>query len=180
MAKVQIKSWEELKKQFGETKGGYIPCKFYFTPNMRKYCGKVFEFEKLTDKGEVIFKNFSGDDPYVFSLDMIKFYEGKEKTFPSLYFEGDFYGKVGKITKYKDCYGRPLYVGDVVEIEERVYGLKFDQFVIENEYPFVMGLKNSCNYKDGKINDRYKISLLVPHNALKDGDKYGEVIFKVE
>lgn len=79
---------------------------------------------------------------------------------------GNCYGTVGTPTKYKDVYGRPLFVGDIVEVEN---AFLFMQFVCEDEDgAYVMGLKKYCDTKTGTIRD-WKVQLATPFTEVKDG-----------
>lgn len=80
---------------------------------------------------------------------------------------GNCYGTVGTPTKYKDVYGRPLFVGDIVEIKNApIFPM---HFVCEDEDgAYVMGLKKYCDTKTGTIRD-WKVQLATPFTEVKDG-----------
>lgn len=79
---------------------------------------------------------------------------------------GNCYGTVGTPTKYKDAYGRPLFVGDIVEIENAFLSL---QFVCEDEDgAFICGIKKSCNIELGVICG-WTVRLATPFTEVKDG-----------
>lgn len=81
---VEVKSWEEMEKEFGvkEKKefGGvkYIPCKFNFTEHMKELCGFKFEVVEIINdhilNGFIPFK----DNIVVLSTDMVKVIEKPE------------------------------------------------------------------------------------------------------
>lgn len=81
---VEVKSWEEMEKEFGvkEAKefGGvkYIPCKLNFTEQMKELCGFKFEVEEITNghilNGLIPFKG----SIVVLSTDMVKVIEKPE------------------------------------------------------------------------------------------------------
>lgn len=79
---------------------------------------------------------------------------------------GNCYGEIGRPTKYKDINGRPLFVGDIVEIENAISP---KQFVCEDEDgAFICGIKKSCDTKTGTIRN-WKITLATPFTEVKDG-----------
>ena len=45
--KVRIKEWGELAEEFGLDKYGNIKCRFGFSKEMKKYCGRVIEVEDV-------------------------------------------------------------------------------------------------------------------------------------
>lgn len=79
--RIIVKSWEEMKKEFGyDNTLGRIPCYCSFTDIMKKYCGKIGTIKKvinssMPNKAEIRIL-FDGDkeikNPYVFSTDMVK------------------------------------------------------------------------------------------------------------
>lgn len=81
---VEVKSWEEMEKEFGvkEKKefGGvkYIPCKLNFTEHMKELCGFKFEVVEIINdhilNGFIPFK----DNIVVLSTDMVKVIEKPE------------------------------------------------------------------------------------------------------
>lgn len=72
---VQIKSWEEMEKEFGLNYGRNINCNMYFTGSMKRYCGATATIEEIDSDGIVELTStspnidFSG---WTFSTDMIK------------------------------------------------------------------------------------------------------------
>ena len=92
-----------------------------------------------------------------------------EKSLRLFSFAGKCYGTVGHPTKYKDIYGRPLFVGDIVEIENAPISLM--HFVCEDEDgAFIDGIKYSCNPDFGVVHD-WMIRLVNPFTEVKDGAK---------
>lgn len=81
---VEVKSWEEMEKEFGvkEAKefGGvkYIPCKLNFTEQMKELCGFKFEVEEIINghilNGSILFKG----SIVLLSTDMVKVIEKPE------------------------------------------------------------------------------------------------------
>ena len=79
---------------------------------------------------------------------------------------GNCYGEIGRPTKYKDINGRPLFVGDIVEVENII---SRKQFVCEDDDgAFICGIKKSCDTKTGTIRN-WKITLATPFTEVKDG-----------
>jgi hypothetical protein len=64
--KVQIKSWEDMEKEFGLNPHGSIDCRYYFSVKMKYLCGKEFIIEEINgDKIQDI-------DDWSISFDMLK------------------------------------------------------------------------------------------------------------
>ena len=90
-----------------------------------------------------------------------------EKSLRLFSFTGNCYGTVGTPTKYKDINGRPLFVGDIVEIENAP--IAAIQFVCEDEDgAFICGIKNACDPKTGNIRD-WMIRRVTPFTEVRDG-----------
>ena len=92
-----------------------------------------------------------------------------EKSLRLFSFTGKCYGTVGHPTRYKDTYGRPLFVGDIVEIENApIFPM---QFVCEDEDgAFICGIKNACDPDFGVVHD-WMIRRVTPFTEVKDGTK---------
>lgn len=71
--RVQFKSWEEMKKEFGLSGDETIPCSYYFTEMMKHLCGTYATIVSIRDK-KVELKDFTarGDLAWAYSTDMIK------------------------------------------------------------------------------------------------------------
>lgn len=67
---IEIKQWDEMKKEFGERHGS-IPCLFSFIESMRRFCGKRYTIDKIVDR-KVFFVESLDLEGYKFSTDMIK------------------------------------------------------------------------------------------------------------
>lgn len=226
--KVQIKSWEEMEKEFGINCFGNIPYKETFVTDMMKYCGKVCTIEKIEGDRVWFDKKFEN---WSFSTDMIKpykndhktryelrfisdgetttatyFEDGKEKlsaeaklhpedkfdfatgvktcilkeskgkeTFPILWGVCGNYGKVGEPTPYKDKFGRPLFIGDVVTVKSNLTDKNYTEFIVKNDgKPFIMGLECCCNEKTGRISG-YEITLENPFHCIKNPTKIDDI-----
>ncbi len=73
---IEIKQWDEMKKEFGERHGS-IPCLFSFIESMRRFCGKRYTIDKIVDR-KVFFVESGDWQDYKFSTDMIKIVKKKE------------------------------------------------------------------------------------------------------
>ena len=91
---------------------------------------------------------------------------------------GNCYGIVGTPTKYKDVYGRPLFVGDVVEIENAFISL---QFVGEDDIDgaYILGIQKACDPKTGTVRD-WKIKLVTPFTEVKDGTEASSITCRLK
>jgi len=68
---------------------------------------------------------------------------------PHLEMHGEIIGILGTPTKFCDVLGRPLAVGDVVEIFNRSNISYGDNVVCDDGAQYVMGIKSSCDGKTG-------------------------------
>lgn len=67
--RVRIKSWKDLKKEFGKDLQGEIPCKAYFTKPMKYLCGREFFINEIdTDGG---FERIKKIDAWTITPDMV-------------------------------------------------------------------------------------------------------------
>lgn len=90
---------------------------------------------------------------------------------------GKCYGTVGHPTKYTDINGRPLFVGDIVELENAISP---KQFVCEDEDgAFISGIKNSCNSELGVIYS-WTVRLVTPFTEVKDGTEAGSLTCRLK
>lgn len=72
--RVEIKSWEEMEKEYGNTSGGGISTTIGFAPGMRHLCGLRATIVKL-DKNGIVDLDFDikkGCCNWTFSTDMLK------------------------------------------------------------------------------------------------------------
>lgn len=86
---------------------------------------------------------------------------------------GFLYGTLGTKTKYKDCNGRALCVGDQVKIFAKLSKTSFEvkSIVVECDGNlFLMGIESDCDEKTGKIND-WKVTKTKDHAHLHIGDE---------
>lgn len=98
-----------------------------------------------------------------------------EKTYVN---ENRFFGNLGEPTKYKDAIGRPLFVGDVVEIfyETKSRG---DYVLAKDNKCAVMSIWSSCDEKTGTTGD-WKILKKRSYTEVKHGEVVGLVKFVKE
>lgn len=87
-------------------------------------------------------------------------------------------GTVGNPTRYKDINGRPLFVGDIVEIKNAPISPL--HFVCEDEDgAFICGIKSSCNIELGVIYG-WTVRLATPFTEVKDGTKVALVTCRLK
>ena len=68
--KVRVKDWYDMAERFGLDEDGNINCRYIFSKEMKKYCGKVIEVENV---------NFFVYDNWFFSNEMYEVVEEWEK-----------------------------------------------------------------------------------------------------
>lgn len=90
-----------------------------------------------------------------------------------LVMDGCDYGTVGTPTGYKDVYGKPLFVGDVVTHFSKDTQFEHGEtcIVCKNGKFFVMGIANDCNSKEWTIDPDWVIVKVKDHSEMKSGDK---------
>lgn len=96
---------------------------------------------------------------------------------PHLESGGEFYGEIGKKTKFKDAIGRELCIGDVVEYFDKGNISYGDTVIVESvlQYygnrnkQFVMGIECSCNDDSGEISG-WKIIKKRSFEEVKNGE----------
>ena len=101
--------------------------------------------------------------------------EKKDEFVPYLKNEGTgkFYGKIGAPTKMKDITGKPLFVGDVVELILKGKGTCGDEYIAECDGKgFVMGIEYCCS-ADGTIDDCWIVIKKKSYEELENGENYG-------
>lgn len=103
--------------------------------------------------------------------------EHTEKFIPHLWCIGDHHGNIGEPTKYKDAVGRPLCIGDVVELfgKGKSHGLTA---VVRTEInrgkkrikTFIMGIEMCCDDHNGTIED-WSIIKTRDFSEVKNGEE---------
>lgn len=68
--RVRVREWDDMKKEFVSERGGNLRCGLaYFMQDMRKYCGKVFEINRI-DSDQ--FYHLADIEDYTFVIDMLE------------------------------------------------------------------------------------------------------------
>ena len=107
--------------------------------------------------------------------------EPEEKFVPYLVDDDEEnYGIIGEPTNYKDVIGRPLVIGDVVEIFDDKGNSYGEHSIVfsrktgsEINHTFVMGIESECNDTNGTISSRWRIFKTRSYSEIKDGEKVG-------
>lgn len=96
----------------------------------------------------------------------------------NIYGINSFGGVIGAETKYKDEVGRPLKIGDTVElyIGGDFYGEEAVVENLRNGEPIIFGISGTCDGKTGKIKDGWKIIKKRSFEEVKDGEIVGDCI----
>lgn len=118
----------------------------------KKYLGSAGEFKRLVEKAVIV---------------------GEEKKELRLVLGASDFGKVGTPTKMKDKDGKPLFVGDVVEIEHSVAA---KEFVVETilDGKFIMGIAWDCDKITGEIKE-WTITKIKDWKEAKVGDNVNSI-----
>ena len=98
----------------------------------------------------------------------------KDEFVPYLIFEitGVFCGKIGTPTKMKDTGGKPLFIGDIVEIMEKGSDMRVYTYIIEDEgKSLVMGIEEDC-FADGTISDNWVVIKRKGYEELENGETH--------
>lgn len=98
----------------------------------------------------------------------------KDEFVPYLIFEitGGFCGKIGTPTKMKDTGGKPLFIGDIVEIMEKGSDMRVYTYIIEDEgKSLVMGIEEDC-FADGTISDNWVVIKRKGYEELENGETH--------
>lgn len=105
--------------------------------------------------------------------------EDKKPEFaPHLEADGEHYGIIGKQTKYTDAIGRPLVVGDTVELYDNNCEFYGESVVVENQKEmFVSGIRGVCKGENGKIKNEWKIIKKRSYNEVKDGESVDNILY---
>lgn len=169
--KVLIRDWDDMVKEFGLDSDGGINCKPCFVTNMKRLCNKIITVFKVDKDGDYYIEGES----WAFSRCMIA---GKvvEEFKPWLKDGNTNYGTIGEETSFKDAIGRPLRIGDTVEIYDSDNKLCGEDVVVSRKGrgAFVMGIESSCG-TDGEIEDGFKIILKRRHEEIADGKTVGSI-----
>lgn len=171
--KVLIRDWDDMEREFGLFSDGYIRCVPCFTTSMKKFCNKIITVCKVGGNGDF----YTEGEKWAFSRCMIagKVVKESEKPVdefkPYLEDNGTNYGIIGEETPFKDAIGRPLRVGDTVELYNSDNKLLGENVVVSEKSrgAFVMGISLACG-TNGKIGCGFKIILKRKHEEIADGE----------
>lgn len=169
--RVLIRDWDDMVKEFGLDSDGDIRCTPCFSTKMKKFCNKIITVFKVDKDRDYYIEGES----WAFSRCMIA---GKvvEEFKPYLKGGNTNYGIIGEETPFKDAIGRPLRVGDTVEIYDSDNELCSEQTVVSRKGrgAFAMGIESSCG-ANGEIENGFKIILKRRHEDIADGETVGSI-----
>lgn len=141
-------------------------------------CSKLDEYDPLTG-AMIAFARAHGADPTAAAYRVLKAFS-KTPADLRLTHEstGDPFGTPGDPTPYKDNFGTPLCVGDVVFIKHRTECGWHEEpnIVVETpeDGPFIMGIQCVCDPKTGEI-DRWDVRWARSWKELEPGQAYGVI-----
>lgn len=173
--KVLIRDWDAMVKEFGLDSYGDIRSKCPFVTSMSKFCNQIITIGRITIEG--YYHMVEDCNSYNFSSDTIvgKVVKESEKPVdefkPYLEENGTNYGIIGEETPFKDAIGRPLRVGDTVELYNSDNELLGENVVVSEKSrgAFVMGISLACG-TNGEIGCGFKIILKRKHEEIADGE----------
>lgn len=173
--KVLIRDWDDMVKEFGLDSDGDIRCTPCFSTKMKKFCNKIITVCEVDKDGDYYIEGES----WAFSRCMIvgKVVEESEKPVdeftPHLLLEKHdvYYGTIGGETFLVDAIGRPLRIGDTVDLYNSRNELRGEfPIVFGTGGAFVMGLKTeNFTDKSGSLLG-FKIILKRRHEEIADGE----------
>lgn len=44
---VRVRSWDDMKAEFGLGFNGDIACRYFFTPSMKRFCGEIYHISNV-------------------------------------------------------------------------------------------------------------------------------------
>ena len=173
--KVLIRDWDGMKKEFGLDSDGNIRSRCVFVTRMSKFCNQIITIGRITIEGN--YNMLEDSDNYNFSSDTIAGKVVQESKKPVDEFKphlencGLNYGIIGEETPFKDAIGRPLRVGDTVELYDSDNELCGEKAVVSEKFrgAFVMGIERACG-TNGEIGGGFKIILKRKHEEIADGE----------
>jgi hypothetical protein len=95
---------------------------------------------------------------------------------PHLEMHGERVGVIGAPTKFRDILGRPLAVGDIAEIFNRSNVSYGDNAVCQDDSPYVMGIKSSCDGSTGATG-YWKLLRKRGHDEVRHGERIDGVLY---
>ena len=178
--KVLIRDWDDMEREFGLDSDGDIRCVPYFVAEMKKFCNKIITVCGVDVDGDY----YTEGKEWTFSRCMIagKVVEESEKPVdeftPHLLLEkyDTYYGTIGGKTFLVDVIGRPLRIGDTVDLYNSRNELRGEfPIVFGTGGAFVMGLKSeNFTDKSGSLLG-FKIILKRKHEEIADGETVGSI-----
>jgi hypothetical protein len=103
----------------------------------------------------------------------------EEKFVQRLECRNEFYGKIGEKTDIKDAIGRPLRIGDTVELYDRDLKYVAEEAIVfdnDNGEAFVMGIRIDCK-TNGAITGGWKIIKKRSFDEVADREKVGSITY---
>lgn len=114
---VEIKSWDEMEKEFGLNVFGSINCTHAFTEDMRRYCGEILTIRDVSDSvsHDTVYFEEGSPGGWNYSTDMIKHAEPLRVKTPDLDVSL-LYPNILPVTPYEDFTPKGLQ-----KLEKRFY-----------------------------------------------------------
>lgn len=178
--KVLIRDWDDMEKEFGLDRDGDIRCIPCFSTKMKKFCNKIITVCKVDVDGDC----YTEGKSWTFSRCMIvgKVVEKSEKPVdeftPHLLLEkyNTYYGTIGGATFLVDAIGRPLRIGDTVDLYNSRNELRGEfPIVFGTGGAFVMGLKSEDFTDKNGSTLGFKIILKRKYEEIADGETVGSI-----
>lgn len=150
-----------------------LPCPNHHTENGYKWHFWHCDYDRISD--EEAERELAGKDKFVPHLEIALAY----------YKRPSHYGNIGEETNYKDAIGRPLCIGDVVELFNKRNNSLGDTVIVKaynNENvlkAFVMGIEASCDERNGSTCD-WKIIKKRSYDEVDHGKVIHDVKFVKE
>ncbi|SHI23913.1 hypothetical protein SAMN02745823_03784 [Sporobacter termitidis DSM 10068] len=95
---------------------------------------------------------------------------------PHLVMHGETVGIIGTPTRFRDILGRPLAVGDVVEIFNRTSVSYGDNVLCDDGRQYVMGIKSSCDDRIGSAG-YWRLLKKRGYDDVKNGERIDGVVY---
>ena len=123
----------------------------------------------------------SPDDTFDFAvgakLAMERLNAPEEKFVPHLRNCGDYYGDIGEETNYKDAIGRPLRIGDTIELYNDELCYRGEEAIVRSDgKTFVMGIEMACDEATGSTSE-WKIIKKRSFDEVAHGEKVGDITY---
>lgn len=124
-------------------------------------CVKVYDIDiRILDKEYVVLEGYAP----------VECCKPVEEVKPHLTLDNSYFGEIGKKTNFKDVIGRPLYIGDTVELYDDCNEFYGEKCIVEiNRNTGVMGIMGACS-NNGKIIHDWKIIKKRNYYDIADGE----------